>query len=76
MPDKKSDIQSEHHWRRRACMTPMDAAIELQLSLETVRIMLRKKELPGRKIGNLWRIRTDEFEEYLKNSNPGQNGAA
>ena len=76
MPDKKSDIQSENHWRRRAFMTPMDAALEMQVSLEKVRMMLRQNELPGRKIGSLWRIPTDEFAEYLKNSHFGQNGAA
>jgi excisionase family DNA binding protein len=48
-------------------LTPREAAQLLQVSLETVRRLLRNGQLPGRKVGpRQWRIRRADLDEYLR----------
>ncbi len=47
-------------------LTVEEVATELRYSIETVKRMLRKNELPGYKLGNEWRIDKDEYDEWKK----------
>lgn len=46
-------------------LTPAQAGVYLQISEASVRAMLRRGALPGRKMGRLWRLRRADLEEYL-----------
>jgi excisionase family DNA binding protein len=48
----------------RLALTVEQAAEELQVSAETVRRMLARGELVGRRIGNRWRLPARELEEW------------
>ena len=47
-------------------LTVEEVATELRYSIETVKRMLRKNELPGYKLGNEWRIDKTEYDEWKK----------
>ena len=47
-------------------LTVEEVAKRLRLSEETVKRLLRKKELPGSKIGGSWRISKQQFDRYLQ----------
>ncbi len=47
-------------------MTPEDAAEYLRVHPQTVYRKLRAGEMPGAKIGDQWRIRRADLDEYLK----------
>lgn len=47
-------------------LTAQEVATELKTSVETVKRLLRKDEMPGFKVGNEWRIYRAEFEEWKK----------
>jgi len=49
-------------------LTPEAAAEKLAVSVKTVKNLLRSGKLHGVKVGNLWRLREEALEEYLKNS--------
>jgi excisionase family DNA binding protein len=46
-------------------MTVEEVATLLRLSVETVKRLLRQKQIPGYKIGGTWRIDRSDFAEYL-----------
>lgn len=43
-----------------------DVARYLRLNPETVRVMVRKGDLPGQKIGRQWRFYSPEIQEFAK----------
>jgi excisionase family DNA binding protein len=47
-------------------LTPKEAAERLGLSPVTVGHMLRRGELPGLKVGRLWRFREADLDEYIR----------
>lgn len=47
-------------------LTPEAAAEKLAVSVKTVKNLLRSGKLRGVKVGNLWRLREEALEEYLK----------
>lgn len=49
-------------------LTAQEVATELRTSVETVKRLLRKDEMPGFKVGNEWRVYRSEFEEWKKTS--------
>ncbi len=46
--------------------TVKEVAKRLRLSEETVKRLLRKKEIPGSKFGGSWRIDKQQFDHYLE----------
>jgi excisionase family DNA binding protein len=56
-------------------LTPEAAAEKLAVSVKTVKNLLRSGKLRGVKVGNLWRLREEALEEYLKETNPSGNEA-
>ncbi len=42
-------------------LTPKQVAAELNLSVSTVRRLLKSGELTGRKIGDSWRVKPDDL---------------
>jgi excisionase family DNA binding protein len=49
-------------------LTPEAAAEQLAVSVKTIKNLLRSGKLRGVKVGNLWRLREEALEEYLKDS--------
>lgn len=47
-------------------LTVEEVAQELRYSIETVKRMLRKNDLPGYKLGGEWRIDKTEYEEWKR----------
>lgn len=58
------------------CMRPIDVARELGISRDTVIRLLRKKKIPGFKIGGSWMTRRCELEAYLVRLSQHANAAA
>jgi len=58
------------------CMRPHDVARELGISRDTVIRLLRKKKIPGFKIGGSWMTRRCELEAYLVRLSQHANAAA
>jgi excisionase family DNA binding protein len=59
----------ENAWKRgmsEILLTPEQVATRLKLKPRTVREMLRSKELPGVKLGILWRIRESSLDDYIR----------
>lgn len=46
-------------------LTPEQVAEYLQISLTSLMRLLRRKELPGIKVGSLWRIRKERLLAYI-----------
>lgn len=46
-------------------LTPKEAAKHLKIHVLTVYDLLKRGELPGRKVGGSWRIPQDALHEYL-----------
>jgi len=51
-------------------LTPELAAEKLAVSVKTVKNLLRSGKLHGVKVGNLWRLRQEALEEYLREQTP------
>src|SRR2546428_11920025 len=51
-------------------LTPEVAAEKLAVSAKTVKNLLRSGKLRGVKVGNLWRLRQEALEEYLRGQTP------
>ena len=47
--------------------TVKDIAIRLKVCERTIQNLIRRGELPAHKIGRVWRITKEDFEQYLKN---------
>lgn len=47
-------------------LTAQEVATELKTSVETVKRLLRKHEMPGFKVGIEWRVNRSELEEWKK----------
>jgi excisionase family DNA binding protein len=45
-----------------------EAAAILQIHPKTLQRMARQGTIPGRQIGDLWRFRASELDEWLRNS--------
>lgn len=46
-------------------LTPGDVAEKLKISVYTVKNYLRKGIIKGIKVGDLWRIREEDLEEFI-----------
>ena len=62
-------------------LKPAQVAIELGVHLETVKRLLRSGELPGFRVGRLWRVSPEALTEYRNRPNsearfslPGTDG--
>jgi excisionase family DNA binding protein len=47
--------------------TPEEAALELKMSVEYIRRLLRNGELVGSKIGSDWRISEPDLQDFITN---------
>lgn len=47
-------------------LTVAQVARVLQLHPETVKELLRKNQLPGRKVGKQWRVSQTALEEFIR----------
>jgi len=47
-------------------ITPEEVAQQAHLHVDTVKRMLRSGQMPGYKIGNQWRIKLTELNEWLQ----------
>lgn len=46
-------------------LTPEEVAEKFSVTVNTVRDWLRTGELPGIKIGKIWRVRQQELNEFI-----------
>jgi excisionase family DNA binding protein len=61
----------------RPMLTPGEVAQQLQVGERTIYEWLRAGELPGLKLGRLWRIRPADLEAYLRSKrNTSPSGEA
>jgi excisionase family DNA binding protein len=51
-------------------LTPKEAAKIMAVSPRTIKEWLRRGEMPGLKIRNLWRIRSSDLENFIQRGNP------
>jgi excisionase family DNA binding protein len=73
---KRADISPERVAELRGAdeiLTAREAGVILKLSRKTVIELMGKGELPGRKIGNSWRVSKKELMERCRR--PPQQGA-
>ncbi len=64
----------KNNWRQRMAreiMSIEDVADYLRLSRNTIYRLIRSGEIPGRKLGNQWRIRKPLLDKVLEM--PGEN---
>jgi excisionase family DNA binding protein len=47
-------------------LTPQQVADYMQVDFRTVYLLLRSGELPGIKVGRVWRIRPEDLEDFLQ----------
>ena len=43
-----------------------DVAEHLQVHKDTIRLWIKKGEIPARKIGRLWRFKISEIDEWIR----------
>jgi excisionase family DNA binding protein len=55
---------------REETMTVGQAAIFLQMHENSVRNLLKRGELPGRKVGGEWRVLRSALERYMRQTEP------
>lgn len=55
-------------------LTPEEAASYLRVHPQTVYRKLRLGQMPGAKIGDQWRIRRADLDEYLRGGRPAKEG--
>jgi len=48
-------------------MTLEETAEYLQVSRDSIYRMAQKGEIPASKVGNLWRFKKEEIDEWMKN---------
>ena len=53
-------------------MTVAEVASELRLTTETIRSLIKRRELPGVRVGRVYRVRRD-FVERLVKGNDGRS---
>lgn len=70
-----NDSQTGENRGANEVLTPAQAADYLQVSDASVRAMLRRGALPGRKMGRLWRLRRTDLEAYLSEGNYARSAA-
>jgi len=59
----------QSQWRTNSkILTPEEASRYLRVHSQTIYRRLRAGKLPGAKIGDQWRIRKADLDEYLKGS--------
>lgn len=46
-------------------LTPEEVAEKLKISVYTVKNYLRKGTIKGIKVGDLWRVREEDLEEFI-----------
>jgi len=46
-------------------MTPQEAAEYLSIHVRTIYRLVKKGEIPGRKVGGSWRFKKDALDEWL-----------
>ena len=49
-------------------MTLEDVAQYLNVSRDSIYRLAQKGEIPASKVGNLWRFKKDEVDEWMKNN--------
>ena len=47
--------------------TVKDIAIKLKVCERTIQNLIKRGELPAHKLGRIWRITKEDFEQYLNN---------
>lgn len=55
-------------------LTPGDVAERLKISVYTVKNYLRKGTIKGIKVGDLWRIREEDLEEFIEKGRQNEQG--
>lgn len=70
-----NETQTGENRTTNEVLTPAQAADYLQVSEASVRAMLRRGALPGRKMGRLWRLRRADLEAYLSGGNGARSAA-
>lgn len=67
---------SDESTKQKTWMSIEEAAAELEVSPNTVRTYVRKRELRATKVGRGWRITPDDLQQFLvKRSNMGGRAA-
>jgi len=56
-------------------LTLDDIAKELKVSQRSVYRLIRSGELPAIRVGNLWRVREEDFEAYKRGENESGRGS-
>ena len=46
-----------------------DAASYMDVTKDTVRNLIKKTDIPARKIGKLWKFKKSELDEWIKSGN-------
>lgn len=54
-------------------MTLEETAEYLQVSKDSIYRLAQKGEIPASKIGNLWRFKKDEVDEWMRNKRNNSN---
>lgn len=54
-------------------LTPEQVADKLQVTVQTIYTWMRSGYLPSIKMGRLWRIKPDEFENFIKQQSRGNS---
>lgn len=49
-------------------MTPREAAEYLSIHVRTIYRLVKKGEIPGRKVGGSWRFKKDALDEWLSSN--------
>lgn len=55
-------------------LTPAQVAERLQLTEQTIYMWLRSGQLPGVKLGRLWRIRKEDLDRFITRAAFAENG--
>ncbi len=57
----------------REVLTPREAAEYLSIHVRTIYRLVKKGEIPGRKVGGSWRFKKDALDEWLSvRENPSE----
>ena len=68
MKGNEQQVVSIPHKGCEPTLNSEEAAAILQIHPKTLQKMARRGIIPGRQIGDLWRFRASELDEWLRNS--------
>jgi len=60
MTENDEELEEERY------LTSLEVSIRLHLDHETIKRWIRNKELPGYKFGRHWRVRRDDYFEFVR----------